>query len=310
MFRTVAQQNFTPPRSCHRQQACRRPRTIAYCEPSALIERVICFFHEGPGRAHQAAKANSAKIFQKFFWPDLRRDVRLYIECCPTCERFLHLGRNPRAGLHSMVVGGRGDCISMDIVGGKGSLPETPKSNNYILTIIDCFTRYAIAIPFPDQSSSIIISAIIGNLITMYSTPRSILTDQGRNLESFDILKYCNLFRIHKLRTTSYHPKSIGVCERFNQTLKSGLRKTLGEHQILSWDFYLNFSGFHTIFQSIHQQDLHHLFYSRQPTAAASRPHFRIAFDYSQWRLKPLEKSAHFSNLILLLFSPIHSSQL
>ena len=132
----------------------------------------------------------------------------------------------------------------MDIVGGKGSLPETPRGNNYILTIIDCFPRYAIAISLPDQSSSVTISAIIGNLITVYGTPRSILTEQGRNFESSEFLEFCTLFRIHKLRTTSYHPQSNGVCERFHQTLKSGLRKVLGEHQISSWDLYLNFIVF------------------------------------------------------------------
>ena len=60
-----------------------------------------------------------------------------------------------------MAVRGLGDCVSMDIVGGKGSLPETPRGNNYVLIIIDCFTRYAIAIPYPDKSSSVIVSAII-----------------------------------------------------------------------------------------------------------------------------------------------------
>ena len=133
-----------------------------------------------------------------------------------------------------MAVGGRGDCVSMDIVGGKGSLTETPGGNNYILTIIDCFTRYAIAVPLADQSSSVIISVIIGNLITIYGTPRSILTDQGRNFESSEFLEFCTLFRIHQLRTTFYHPQSNGVCERFNQTLKSGLKKALNEHLISS----------------------------------------------------------------------------
>ena len=212
--------------------------------PSALVERVILFFHEGPGGAHQTAKATSAKIIQRLFWPGLKRDVRLYIACCMTCERFLRLGRNSRAGLHPMAVGGRGDCVSMDIVGGKGSLPETPRGNNYSLTIIDCFTPYAIAVPLPDQSSSVMILAIIGNLITVYGSPRSILTDQGRNFESSEFLEFCNLFQIHKLCTTSYHPQSNGVCERFNQTLKSGLRKALGGHQISSWDLYLNFIVF------------------------------------------------------------------
>ena len=94
------------------------------------------------------------------------------------------------AGLHPMTVGGRGNCVAMDIVAGKGFLPETLRGNNYILTIIDYFTRYAIAIPLPDQSSSVIISAIIGNLITVYGTPRSILTNQGINFESSEFLDF------------------------------------------------------------------------------------------------------------------------
>ncbi len=157
-----------------------------------------------------------------------------------------------------MAVCGQGDCVSMDIVGGKGSLPETPRGNNYTLTIIDCFTRYAIVIPIPDQLSSVIISAIIGNLITVYGTPRSILTDQGRNLESSKFLEFCNLFRIHKLRTTFYHLQSNGICEKFNRTLKSSLKKILNEHQISSWDLYLNFIVFHIIFKPIHRQDSRH----------------------------------------------------
>ena len=89
-----------------------------------------------------------------------------------------------------MAVGGRGDCISIDIIGVKGSFPETPRGNNYILTIIDCFTRNAIAVLLPDQSSSVIISAIIGNLITVYSAFRSILSYQGRNFKSAYILEF------------------------------------------------------------------------------------------------------------------------
>jgi hypothetical protein len=53
-----------------------------------------------------------------------------------------------------------------------------------VLTIIDCFTRYALAISFPDQSSEVVIAAIIGHYITVYYTPRRILPDQGRNFES------------------------------------------------------------------------------------------------------------------------------
>jgi hypothetical protein len=152
--------------------------------PTAMVEQVIRILHEGFGTAHQAAKATTAKLTRRFFWPGLKRDVRLYVACCPVCEEFLHNTRSPKAGLSPMNVGGRGDCLAADIVGGGESLPQTARGSKYILTLVDCFTRYAFAIPINDQSSEAVISAIIGNYITVHGTPRRILTDQGKCFES------------------------------------------------------------------------------------------------------------------------------
>ena len=111
-----------------------------------------------------------------------------------------------------MEVGGRGDCLAMDIVGGGESLPLTPRANKYILTLVDCFSRYALAIPIPDQSSETVINAVIGNYITVYGTPRRILTDQGKCFESALFHLFSNIFRIHKIRTSGYRPQCNGIC--------------------------------------------------------------------------------------------------
>ena len=231
----------------HRNDDPQRELTIV---PEACVERVIRFYHEGPGAAHQATKATSAKIIRSFWWPNLKLDVRLYIACCTTCEKFIQLNRTPKAGLKSIDVGGRGDCVAMDIVGGMDSLPTTPRGNRYILTIIDCFTRFAVALPLVDQSAEVLIASVLGSWITVYGTPRRILTDQGRNFESDQFAQFCNLFRISKIRTTAYHPQSNGICERFNQTLKHSLAKILSKEQQTSWDLYLGFRCFLTIFLS------------------------------------------------------------
>ena len=97
---------------------------------NALGERLIRFYHEGPGGAHQVPKATSAKLIRLFWWPDFKRDVRLYIACSPTCEKFIRLVRTPKAGLRPMSIGERGDCIAIDISGCKDSLPLTPKNTN------------------------------------------------------------------------------------------------------------------------------------------------------------------------------------
>lgn len=78
----------------------------------------------------------------------------------------------PRLGIKPMEVCSSGDCIAMEIVKSKGSLPLSLHCNKNILTINDCFTRYAIALRLLNESAESIINAIFGNYITVYGTPR------------------------------------------------------------------------------------------------------------------------------------------
>ena len=78
----------------------------------------------------------------------------------------------------------------------------------------------------------------------MYGTPRRILTDQGCNFESEQLVKFCNLFRVSNIRTSAYHPQFNGICKRFNRTLKHSLAQILSKAQQISWNWYLSFAIF------------------------------------------------------------------
>ena len=56
--------------------------------------------------------------------------------------------------------------------------------------------------------------------------PSDILTDQGANVMSRLLAEVYRLLQIKPIRTSLYHPQTDGLVERFNQTLKSMLRKT------------------------------------------------------------------------------------
>ena len=119
---------------------------------ASLVDRITRNNHGGLGVAHQAAKATAARTLRVFFWIGLKRDICMYVAVCPVCSKHFRMQKLPRAGLRPLNVGGRGECFAMDIVGGQGSLPQTARANNYYLTMIDCFTRLAVAVPLPYQS--------------------------------------------------------------------------------------------------------------------------------------------------------------
>ena len=62
---------------------------------------------------------------------------------------------------------------------------------------------------------------MVNQFFTNYGWPDKILTDRGKEFENYLFKEICDMARIRKLRTSSYHPQTNGQCERFNKTLIS-----------------------------------------------------------------------------------------
>ena len=101
--------------------------------------------------------------------------------------------------------------IAVDIL----QVPLSTNNNRYLLVIQDYFTKWADAIPLPDQTAP----HITAKLIKFFSTygPLQVLnSNQGCNFESAEAL---HAFGVQKSQTTPYHPQGDGMVERFNRTL-------------------------------------------------------------------------------------------
>jgi len=129
-------------------------------------------------------------------------------------------------------------------MGGKESLLLTPRGNRYILTIIDMFTKFVVAVPLLDQTSETITAMFLRKWILVFGPPGRVHTDQGLCFESAHFNSLLLVWRIAKTRTTAYHPQGNGVCERVNQTIKQCLRRLQNEQNLSSWDLYLPLAVF------------------------------------------------------------------
>ena len=92
-----------------------------------------------------------------------------------------------------------------------------------MLTCVDQFTRWPEAIPIKDIRAETVADAFFGGWVACLGTPAKITTDRGAQFESrlWDTL--CNQFGITRNRTTSYHPESNGMVERFHRQLKAAI---------------------------------------------------------------------------------------
>lgn len=94
----------------------------------------------------------------------------------------------------------------------------------YLLTIIDRHTRFLQAIPVKSKSAEVTWQALMRGWFQFFGLPKLITTDRGKNFTSKYIKNLANMFGIHLIHTTSYHPASNGMIESQHHKLKNLLR--------------------------------------------------------------------------------------
>lgn len=85
---------------------------------------------------------------------------------------------------------------------------EPDRSNTAnVLVITDHYTKYAVAVPTPNQKARTVAKCLWENVIIHYGFPERLHSDQGPDFESKTIKELCELAGIQKVRTTVYHPR-------------------------------------------------------------------------------------------------------
>jgi transposase InsO family protein len=111
------------------------------------------------------------------------------------------------------------ELVALDFI---GPLPRH-EDFAYILTMIDHFSGWCIAVPVIEQTAEVVVQCLLERLICQCGVPRRLLIDRGRQFEGTLMKSFCRLLKIQQLTTTSYNPQSNGKVERINGTPKSVL---------------------------------------------------------------------------------------
>ena len=171
------------------------------------------------GLGHPSHRATRPLINTRFIWQGMNKDVAQWCRTCKGCQ-------TAKVSRHNKPVFGkftepteRFDHVHVDLV---GPLPYSA-GFKYLLTCVDRFTRWPEAIPLADIRAETVADAFFSGWIARFGTPATITTDRGAQFESrlWDTL--CDQFGITRNRTTSYHPQSNGMVERFHRQLKAAI---------------------------------------------------------------------------------------
>jgi len=198
--------------------------------PNRITSEVIDHFH-GKGHFHYFKVMKSVR--REFFWPTLHDDIRSRLADCIDCSQRDKAIRHPTPG--GLLSATRpNELVATDIM---GPCPLTASDNQYIITFIDVFTKFAVAVALPDSKATTIARAFRDNWISIFDAPEAVLSDNGSQYKSTLFETVLEALNIKHRSTTAYHPSGNGMAERLNRTLQGSIAKLTTD--VVAWDSFL-----------------------------------------------------------------------
>lgn len=179
--------------------------------PEELRETVLMSLHDNMG--HMGKDRTLDLVRARFYWPRMASDIERKVKTCNRCVLRKTLPERA-APLVNIMTTRPLELVCMDFL----SIEPDRSNTKNILVITDHFTKYAVAIPTPNQKALTVAKCLWDNFIIHYGIPEKLHSDQGPDFESRLIKQLCEVAGIQKIRTTPYHPRGNPV-ERFNRTL-------------------------------------------------------------------------------------------
>ncbi|KAI4887981.1 hypothetical protein NFI96_001880 [Prochilodus magdalenae] len=201
--------------------------------PEQYKARVLEELHNNMG--HQGAERTVSLVRDRFFWPHLQSDVEHYVTRACVCLKQKKPSRENRAPLTNIVTTQPFELVSVDFL----HLDQCKGGYQYILAIVDHFTRFGQAYATTSKSGKVAANLLFNDYALKFGFPARIYHDQGGEFENQLFAQLKKLTGVSGSRTTPYHPMGNGQVERMNRTLLQML-KTLTERQKSNWKEHLN----------------------------------------------------------------------
>ena len=166
------------------------------------------------------------------------KDVTKWIDACHRCQRRKQHKPNRQGEQRSVLYTKPFEIVSIDLV---GPLLENVDNNKWILTIIDHFTRYPIAVAIPNKKEETVAKALKTHLFMAYPFwPKKIDSDRRSEFVNKALKLLYKQLGVKRILTAHDNAQANQV-ERFHKYMNAAIACFLQKkHRQILWEQYLD----------------------------------------------------------------------
>ena len=124
------------------------------------------------------------------------------------------------------------DMLSVDEM---GPFIGSKRGKRYILSVVDCFSKYHILVPLRDHTAPSVSKALFECVIGYFGCPRKILLDRGTEFTGKIWDELMNLLGVQHVLTSPYYPQVNGIIERSHRMIHNMLQAYLASQKDENW---------------------------------------------------------------------------
>ena len=209
------------------------------CIPSSddgIKTIILKELHDNSTGGHFGFDKTLESVSRRFYWPSLRKDVRLYCKTCPTCQRAKHSNKRPGGLLQPIPTPQHPwEQVTMDLI---AKLPLTKRGHNAALVFVDRLTKMVHWIPCTINITAKGLARLyLWNIVRYHGFPKVLISDRDPRLTAGFWRELQEILGTQVKMSTTDH-QTDGHTENANKTLLQLLR-CYATANPEKWDEYL-----------------------------------------------------------------------
>ena len=196
--------------------------------PGSLKTKVIQEYH---GQYHPGVENTTLLLKARFYWRGMEKDINDFVSSCRTCIQT----KVSKVQKSEMKIPETPKCrerLCIDIA----CMPKSHRGKSYILQMIDANSKFVATAALDDQQAETIRKVLWPKWFSYFGIPRSLLSDQGKNVDGKVIRDLCKKLNITKMHSSPYHPEGNGSTERSIGSVKGIIRSMCESRGVVAED--------------------------------------------------------------------------